>query len=276
MGQKHILIVDDDSSILRMLEFGLKKLGPNYQISTAENMTSALQQIEQNPIDLIITDYMMPGMTGVDLVRAVRRISPATQVVLMTAYGTNKLRDTTDNLHIDGYLNKPFTMDQIRDIVRQSAIPVVEAPSSPPDGIYTLDETASGFGPASVDDKPAEYVSVAEHLHQLQINAGSRVVMLINNQGMSVQVVGEITPSKISQICELVAGNHYGPAKLAHLLDNKRPFKASFYEGDSYNLYVCDVNGKCLLAVVFDVKLRPGVVWFYTKQTASALEPLIV
>ncbi|MCB9077475.1 MAG: response regulator [Anaerolineaceae bacterium] len=276
MGQKHILIVDDDKSILRMLEFGLKKLGPNYQISTAENMTSAMRQIEQSHIDLIITDYMMPGMTGVDLVRAVRSISPATQVVLMTAYGTNKLRDTTDNLHIDGYLNKPFTMDQIRDIVRQSSTPIVEPPLPQPAGAYTFGEAAGKLAAAPVDDKATEYVSVAEHLHQLQINAGSRAVMLINHQGMSVQVVGEITPSKISQICELVAGNHYGPAKLAHLLDNKKPFKASFYEGDSYNLYVCDVNGKCLLAVVFDVKLRPGVVWFYTKQTATALEPLIV
>ena len=276
MGQKHILIVDDDNSILRMLEFGLKKLGPNYHISTAENMTSAMRQIEEIQFDLIITDYMMPGMTGVDLVRAVRRLSPATQVVLMTAYGTNKLRDTTDNLHIDGYLNKPFTMDQIRDIVRQSALSIVEAPISQSDGAYPPDETDDGLGSTPVDDKPPDYVSVAEHLHQLQINAGSRAVMLINNQGMSVHVVGEITPSKISQICELVASNHYGPAKLAHLLDNKKPFKASFYEGDSYNLYVCDVNGKCLLAVVFDVKLRPGVVWFYTKQTASALEPLIV
>ncbi|MCB0164527.1 MAG: response regulator [Anaerolineae bacterium] len=259
-----------------MLEFGLKKLGANYQISTAENMTSALRQIEQNSIDLIITDYMMPGMTGVDLVRAVRRISPATQVVLMTAYGTNKLRDTTDNLHIDGYLSKPFTMDQIRDIVRQSATSIVEDPVAEPDGAYTLDETGATVRPAPMDEKSTEYVSVIEHLHQLQINAGSRAVMLINNQGMSVQVVGEITASKISQICELVADNHYGPAKLAHLLDNKKPFKASFYEGDSYNLYICDVNGKCLLAVVFDVKLRPGVVWFYTKQTATALEPLIV
>ena len=91
-----------------------------------------------------------------------------------------------------------------------------------------------------------------------------------------MQVIGQINQSKIDEICKLVASNHYGPAKLSNLLDNKKTFKASFYEGDSYNLYVCDVNGKCLLAVVFDVKLRPGVIWFYTKQTATALEPLIV
>ena len=276
MGQKHVLIVDDDKSILRMLEFGLKKLGPNYHISTAESMYSAMDQIEDTFFDLIITDYMMPGMTGIDLVRAVRSISPDTQVVLMTAYGTNKLRSTTDNLDIDGYLSKPFTMDQIRDIVRQTANSVVDPPPFQPDTRYTLVETSDEVNITRNENKPVTHMSVTEHLHQLQVNAGSRAVMLINKLGSSVQLVGQINPDKVDDICKLVASNHYGPAKLANLLDNKKTFKASFYEGDSYNLYVCDVNGKSLLAVVFDVKLRPGVVWFYTKQTATALEPLIM
>lgn len=275
MGQKQVLIVDDDKSILRMLEFGLKKLGAGYHISTAENTYSALAQIEATFFDLVITDYMMPDMTGVDLVRAVRSLSPDTQVVLMTAYGTNKLRSTTDNLHVDGYLSKPFTMDQIRDVVRQSATPVMESVPLEIDNRDTFTETQDEVNSGSGEIASDSYGSVVDHLNQLQVNAGSRAVMLINNLGMSVQVVGQIDQSKIAQICELVASNHYGPAKLANLLDNEKTFKASFYEGDSYNLYVCDVNGKCLLAVVFDVKLRPGVVWFYTKQTATALEPLI-
>ena len=259
-----------------MLEYGLKKLGPNYQISTAETMYSALDQIEETFFDLIITDYMMPGMTGVDLVRAVRSLSPKTQVVLMTAYGTNKLRNTTDSLQIDGYLNKPFTMDQIRDIVRQTANPVNKTQPLTSNSHYEFVETTDEVELVFDEDKPVEYMSVFDHLHQLQVNAGSRAVILVNNRGVPMQVVGQINQSKIDEICKLIASNHYGPAKLANLLDNKKTFKASFYEGDSYNLYVCDVNRKCLLATVFDVKLRPGVVWFYTKQTATALEPLIV
>ena len=103
MTQKRILIVDDDKSILRMLEFGLKKMGPDYQFFTARDIYNALEQIETEWFDLVVTDYMMPGMTGVDLARAVRKISPDTQVVLMTAYGSSELRNTTDNLGIDGF-----------------------------------------------------------------------------------------------------------------------------------------------------------------------------
>lgn len=276
MGPKHVLIVDDDKSILRMLEFGLKKLGSEYEIATAENMYAAMDKIEHTYFDLIITDYMMPGMTGVDLLRAVRSISPDTQVVLMTAYGTNKLRNTTDNLHVDGYLHKPFTMDQIRNVVRQiSNYTLTPDDSQSGSSRSAIASASEEIDVLSFEDIPTEQMSVSDHLNKLQINAGTRAILLIDLRGNPVRVVGEINSSRIDQICELVAANHYGPARLSKLLDNKARFKASFYEGDAYNLYVCDVNDKCVLAVVFDVKFRPGVVWFYTKQTATALSPLI-
>ncbi len=263
MSKKHILIVDDDKSILRMLEFGLKKLGPDYQFFTAQSIYKALEQVEEQWFDLVITDYMMPGMTGVDLARAVRSISPHTQVVLMTAYGSIELRHTTDNLGIDGFLNKPFTMEQIRELVIKT-VNRDKADNLPQNSDVNL-AAQPGLADKSVDN----------HLQKLLVDAGTRGVMLVSADGYPVQVFGQIDPHKSEYICALVAANFYSPAELSSLLDNQKAFKASFYEGDAYNLYVSDVNGKYLLAVVFDVKLRPGVVWFYTKQTATALAPLL-
>src|ERR687884_717010 len=96
-----ILIVDDDKDVLRMLEFGLKKLGPEYQITTAPDTQTAVEQVEGQPFDLVLTDYMMPGMTGIDLVQAIRHLSPDTQVILMTAYGSTDLLDTSNHLGVD-------------------------------------------------------------------------------------------------------------------------------------------------------------------------------
>ena len=271
MSNKRILIVDDDKSILRMLEFGLKKLGPDYQFFTAKDISIAMEFIEDQWFDLIITDYMMPGMTGVDLARAVRRISPDTQVVLMTAYGSSELRNTTDNLGIDGFLNKPFTMEQIREVVIQTT--------------GRTDEPQEDLEPTTSDDEIPSVTldvlsaennkSIDGHLKKLQVDAGTRGVILVSADGQPVQIVGQIDNKKSEHICSLVTANFYSPAELSKLLNNKNAFKASFYEGDSYNLYVCDVNGKYLLAVVFDANLRPGVVWFYTRQTAAALIPLL-
>jgi CheY-like chemotaxis protein len=272
MAEKHVLIVDDDRSVLRMLEFGLKKLGSGYRIHTASDMSNAIEQIEKQWFDLVITDYMMPGMTGVDLATVVRSISPDTQVVLMTAYGTTKLRSTTDNLRFDGYLNKPFTMDQIREMVRQTANR----------SVLTGDESESDFeqvtpqvSATSFQEKPFEQMTISDHLQKLYVNAGARAVVLINAKGNAIKVVGQLSQAKVGRICAHIASNYHNAADLSKLLDNAHRFKASFFEGDDFNLYVCDVNKKFLLAVVFDVKLRPGGVWFYTRQTAVALTALM-
>ncbi|HMQ55834.1 MAG TPA: response regulator [Anaerolineae bacterium] len=274
MGQKRVLIVDDDINILRMLEFGLKKFGPEYKILTSGEITEAIQRIEKEYFDLVITDYMMPTMTGIDLARAVRKISPETQVILMTAYGTNKLRNTSESLPVDGFLNKPFTMDQFRQVVLQV--------SSQSNGLHLaqpeLGQLALSEGLDPIEEnghQVYESLSVIQSLQKLQVNAGARAVLLLNRAGRALQVVGEINRARLDQIGDLVTTNHYGPAGLSQLLDNKNTFRASFYEGDTYNLYVCDVDSAYLLAVVFDVKLRPGVVWFYTKQAAAALSLLI-
>lgn len=271
MAEKHVLIVDDDRSVLRMLEFGLKKLGSNYRIHTANDMSSAVEKIEKQWFDLVITDYMMPGMTGVDLATVVRKISPDTHVVLMTAYGTNKLRNTTFSLRFDGYLNKPFTMDQIREMVRQTVNKVEAAEETP----VVFEDIRIDSQSAAFRDKPLDKMSIQDHLQRLYVNAGTRAVLLVNAKGNPVKVVGQISHARLGRICSQIATNYYSSGELSNLLDNKRKFKASFYEGDDYNLYVCDVNEKFLLAVVFDVKLRPGGVWFYTKQAAMALGPLL-
>ena len=272
MSKKRVLIVDDDKSILRMLEFGLKKLGSEFQFFTAKDIYSAMEYVENQWFDLVITDYMMPGMTGVDLARAVRRISPDTQVVLMTAYGSSELRSTSDNLGIDGFLNKPFTMEQIRKVVLSIANRSNEPEETPglvPD-TGPADEVSTSLAVASEEPN-----SVGECLQKLQVDAGVHGVMLVNAEGNSVQIVGQIDNSKADYICAQIATDFYSSAELSDLLSNQKPFRASFYEGDTFNLYVCNVNDKFLLAVVFDVRLRPGVVWFYTKQTATTLIPLL-
>ncbi|HXV41425.1 MAG TPA: response regulator, partial [Anaerolineae bacterium] len=107
MSKKHVLIVDDAKDILFLLTHSVKRLGPEYEVTTANDGATAMELIQKQKFDLIITDYMMPGMTGVDLVQAVRKVSPETQVVLMTAHDTRGMRDTVETLKLGGYVGKP-------------------------------------------------------------------------------------------------------------------------------------------------------------------------
>ncbi len=255
---KRILIIDDDKDILMMLDYALKKLGTGYEIFTAQGSIEALGMIEKQSFDLIVTDYMMKVMTGVDLARAARRISPQTQIVLMSAYGSKRLQATSESLGFEGYLDKPFEVSKIREIVRNAFVPA-SSPSAQP----------------MADKNQQLTAGIMKQLRGLHVSVSALCVLLLTSDGHPVQVFGQTDGLRISNISALIAANFMGTTELANLLGNRSVFRSSFHAGDDYNLYVYDVNDSFLLAVVFDAKRKPGVVWFYTKQAANALLSLL-
>ena len=85
-SSKKILIVDDESEMRVALETTLKR--EKFQLTCAEDGKKALDTLEDEDFDLVLTDVRMPKLNGLELLRAVKEKSPKTQVVVMTAYGT--------------------------------------------------------------------------------------------------------------------------------------------------------------------------------------------
>jgi predicted regulator of Ras-like GTPase activity (Roadblock/LC7/MglB family) len=118
---------------------------------------------------------------------------------------------------------------------------------------------------------------IDHHLKSLRVHTGAQCVLLISSTGYPVGVVGQIVNLDISSIGALVAGNFMAAAELANLLGSSHSiFKSSYHESDDCNIYAYNVDGEFLLAVIFGTASKPGVIWFYTKQTAAKLAPLLV
>lgn len=110
-----ILLVDDEVRLLDVLGGVLETLG--YCALTANNGASALELLERESVDLILTDLRMSGMTGQDLLAAARRRFPTMPVVIMTAYST--VRDAVQAIK-DGafdYIEKPIEQDELSTIL---------------------------------------------------------------------------------------------------------------------------------------------------------------
>lgn len=257
MKQKRVLIVDDEPNVALVLSACLERLGDDYICEIAHNGNEALSKLQQASYTLLLTDYNMPGMTGVELAQAVRTYSPTTQVVLMTAFGAETLRDTLGSLKLDGYIDKPFTADEIREIVKQ-VVSQANAATQTEVANYNTDEQA-----------------IDQQLKSLRSHTGARCVLLLSSNGYAVNVVGQTKDLDITSVGALVAANFMAAAELAKLLGGRSVFKSSYHEGDDYNIYAYKVNDDLLLAVLFGSESKPGVVWFYTKQTAAALLPLV-
>jgi two-component system response regulator HydG len=81
-----ILVVDDDAANRVTLERLLRR--ESYEVVHAENGREALELVRARPVDLVLTDLKMPGMSGLDLLKAIRAVDPDVEVLVMTAYGT--------------------------------------------------------------------------------------------------------------------------------------------------------------------------------------------
>jgi DNA-binding NtrC family response regulator len=111
-----LLVVDDEHGILVALKGLFGKEG--YEVETAESGEEALAKVKAGLFHVIITDLSMQGMSGLDLMRTVRQLDPACAVLMITAYGTQRIAVEAMKAGAEDYLPKPFDNDELRIKVR--------------------------------------------------------------------------------------------------------------------------------------------------------------
>ena len=116
--ETHILVVDDEINIRNALVTILEKAG--YQAQGADSAESALALMKESPSDLLITDVRMPGMGGLALVRHVKSLWPATEIIVITAYGS--IETAVEAMRVGAYdfLTKPIDRDRFSIVVHKA------------------------------------------------------------------------------------------------------------------------------------------------------------
>jgi DNA-binding NtrC family response regulator len=107
-----ILIVDDDEGLVHFLVRFFSKQG--YGVSSCNDGKTALELVDHESFDLILLDYKMPGMNGLDTLKAIRRSQVRTPVIVMTAYGTTDTAIEAMKLGAYDYLLKPFDREELK------------------------------------------------------------------------------------------------------------------------------------------------------------------
>jgi len=113
-----VLVVDDEQSMQTFLEIFFRREG--YDVMTAGDVDTALLCVENDDFDVVITDVQMPGKSGLELLRAIREVSPDTVVIMITAFAS---ADTAIAAMKEGaydYITKPFKVDELRLVVEKA------------------------------------------------------------------------------------------------------------------------------------------------------------
>jgi two-component system NtrC family response regulator len=112
-----VLVVDDEAPQLELVSGYLVRHG--FDVQTVRDGAEALARLKVEPADVVLTDQKMPGLSGLDLLDAARRLNPETAVIVMTAYGTIEDAVASIKAGASDYLAKPLNLDELLHRLRQ-------------------------------------------------------------------------------------------------------------------------------------------------------------
>jgi two-component system response regulator PilR (NtrC family) len=116
-SEPRILVVDDETSMREMLRIVLRRDG--YQVIVAQSGKEAIELLQRQPVDLLLSDIRMPDVSGVDVLRAAKAVNRDIVAFMMTAYASTDTAVEAMRLGAVDYFTKPFNMDELRLKVRR-------------------------------------------------------------------------------------------------------------------------------------------------------------
>ena len=117
MSDRRVLVVEDDPIIRRFICDVLKRKG--YDIQGSENGLEALDKIKQKEYQLVISDLKMEGMDGLQLLSRIKKISPNTEVIIITAYGTVSNAVNAMKIGAFDYIMKPIELEELEIVIER-------------------------------------------------------------------------------------------------------------------------------------------------------------
>lgn len=113
----NILIIDDQLLLLDVLHMVLEEC---YDVQTARNGMEALEIMDRWKVDLVITDYNMPGMDGIEVIKAVRALKRKPKVIFYTAVLTERLEKEAYEAGADACMGKPFELAELKEKITRA------------------------------------------------------------------------------------------------------------------------------------------------------------
>ncbi len=120
--KKKVLVVDDEEDLTWSIQKNLSKDKDQYELICVNDAEQALGVMSQLPVDLVVSDIKMPGMSGLDLLLKIREKYHTTKVIIMTAYGSADVqREATERGSLY-YIEKPFEIEELRNLIQQALL----------------------------------------------------------------------------------------------------------------------------------------------------------
>ena len=128
--EKNVLLIDDEASLRRHVTLGLMQKG--YYTEPCENGMKGLETLKmfktkRTPLDCAIVDVRLPDIDGIKLLKVIKLNYPNLPVIIITGHGDQAIEEEVKAQNADGYLEKPFTMEELTELLAQVPAPAAKA-----------------------------------------------------------------------------------------------------------------------------------------------------
>lgn len=270
---QRILVVDDDVRVLRYLQQGLLELGDGYEILAANSPEQALELVTESSLDLIISDLRMPNMDGLQLLHEVKARNPQTRLVLMTAYGTDEVKETAQKMGIYRFITKPFRNENLLNIAR-SALSDTGTIAISTEGILIVPDES--------------LTQINNVLHKLRQEVRPELALMADMSGHVITHIGTTLGMDLNSLVALVAGSFASARELDRIVErvdpnaqqvlpDNEPIYVAYQEGMHHDCYSANVGNDLFFTVVFKRQgaNKVGMVWLYMRRTFKELKEII-
>jgi DNA-binding response OmpR family regulator len=224
-----ILIVEDQREISRLLRSALETLEHDIRVAEIPSGEEAILDSSRNRVDLLVSDYRLPGMTGIELMGKVRHYHPEMKVILITGQTDPMIRKEVAEAGADAFFIKPVPMADFLDAVERH-LGLVET-ILPPEPILPVEEEAESQN------------SLADIFTGLRKDLKATAVLLLNDSGRVLARAGDLpdADAEISLLSSLLSTYSAGQ-KISRLLGQQSFSNWCLFDGGEYDLIFAPVG----------------------------------
>jgi CheY-like chemotaxis protein len=236
MPSYRILIVEDQREVSRLLRSALETLEHKLEVVEIPSGEEAILYSSRNRIDLLVSDYRLPGMSGIELMRKVRNNHPEVKIILVTGMTDPKVRKEVAEAGADAFFIKPVPIADFLDAVERH---------------LGLVETILPPEPIATDEDVEIQRNLPDLLVHLRQELEAIAVLLLNDSGRVLARAGDLPDSndEVSLLSSLLS-IHSAGEKISRLLGQKTASNWHVFDGSKYDLIFSPVGKNHAMLVI--------------------------
>jgi len=242
MAGKRILIVDDQKEATRLIRKNLESLEQDFVINDVLSGEEALLELRSAPLDLLVADVRLPGISGLELMDKCKERNPDTKVILISGVTDPDIRKQVAQAGADAFFFKPIDMPEFLDAVER-ALGLVET-VLPPELSLEVEELDE-------DSEEQAKINMAGLIPQLRIALDATAVIMVDDQGQVLVRAGDLPdPTLETSIMPMLMRSFTAGVRISHFLGQNIPDHFYSFRGENYDLFLAPVGEAYCLMVL--------------------------